>query len=100
MSGSEFSVDLGHLDHVVTQLTNLSGFLADHLAALDQKVAALHAGSWDSVAAAAHATAHREWATAAGEFAEGVTDMSAAARNAHAQYTAAIGANTRMFGGG
>lgn len=95
----EFSVDLTELDTIVARLSNLASFLGDQLAELDQKVAALRAGSWDSAGAAAYEDAHRQWLSGAQEFAQGVTDMSVAARDAHGHYTAAIGANTRMFGG-
>ncbi|WP_067570110.1 WXG100 family type VII secretion target [Nocardia acidivorans] len=95
----EYSVDLTELDSIVTRLSNLAKFLGDHLTALDQQVTTLRADSWDSAGAAAYEDAHRQWLSGAQEFAQGVTDMSVAARNAHGQYTAAIGANTQMFGG-
>ncbi|MFI5777127.1 WXG100 family type VII secretion target [Nocardia sp. NPDC051570] len=94
----EFSVDLEQLDNVVTRLSSLTAFISDHLTTLDQKVAAVHAGSWSGAAAAAHQQAHSEWSAAAAEFVDGVAEMSSAARNAHGQYTSSVNANTRMFG--
>lgn len=95
----EYSVDLTELDSIVTRLSNLAKFLGDEFAELDRRVATLRAGSWNSDGAAAYEDAHRQWLAGAQEFAQGVTDMSTAARNAHGHYTAAIGANTQMFRG-
>lgn len=95
----EYSVNLTELDAIVTRMSNLAKFLGDQFTALDSEVAKLRTSGWDSAGAAAYEDAHRQWLTGAQEFAQGVTDMSAAARNAHGQYTAAIGANTQMFGG-
>lgn len=95
----EFEVDLPHLDEVVTKLANLTTYLTDHLATLDQKIATLHTGPWTGTAATAHRQAHAQWSKAAQQFTAGVSDMTTAARNAHTQYTNAITANTKMFGG-
>ncbi|GAB2518018.1 WXG100 family type VII secretion target [Nocardia heshunensis] len=94
-----YSVDLDELDALVSRLSNLSKFLTDQFTALDTKVATLRAGGWNSDAAAAYEDAHRQWLTGAQEFAQGVTDVSDAASNAHRHYSSAIGANTQMFGG-
>ncbi|MVU78960.1 WXG100 family type VII secretion target [Nocardia sp. ET3-3] len=95
MSG-EFSVNLDHLDYIVTQLEGLASNLTTHLTDLDKQVATLHSGSWESEAADAHQTAHNKWAVAAKEFADGVKDMSVAARKAHQEYTDAGTANVKM----
>jgi WXG100 family type VII secretion target len=92
------SVDLDRLDNTVSRLSGLAEFVSEHLGTLDQKSAAVHAGSWSGAAADAHETAHREWAAAAAELVEGIQEMSVAARHAHTQYTAAQSANTHMFG--
>ncbi len=42
----EFSVDLDQLDGLVTHLSNLVGLLSERLDDLDQRSAAVHAGSW------------------------------------------------------
>lgn len=93
-----YGVDLDQLDSIVSRLSGLAGIINEHLTTLDAKTAAVHAGSWAGAAAEAHETAHREWAAAATEFVDGITAMSAAARNAHTQYTAAHTVNNRMFG--
>ncbi|MFJ1459612.1 WXG100 family type VII secretion target [Nocardia wallacei] len=95
---SEFSVNLDHLDDVVARLNGLVGFLRDHLDGLDQKVGSLH-GAWESVAAQAYNDAHRDWATSAQEFVDGVAEMTDAARKAHGRYTRAIDLNQRMLRG-
>ncbi|MFD6156303.1 WXG100 family type VII secretion target [Nocardia sp. NPDC060256] len=96
---SEFKVDLDHLDHVVGRLNALAGFVHDHLDHLDEGVAALP-GSWESIGSRAYTDAHRKWASDAREFADGVAEMSAAARAAHRGYTGALHANRRMLRGG
>ncbi|MFE9321106.1 WXG100 family type VII secretion target [Nocardia sp. NPDC052278] len=55
---------------------------------------------WEGVAAQAYSEAHTKWAAAAREFAEGVRDMSDAARQAHAKYINAAEVNKQMLNGG
>ncbi|MFF0492771.1 WXG100 family type VII secretion target [Nocardia sp. NPDC004068] len=97
---SEFTVNLEQLDRIVSRLSGLSGFVRDHLDELDRRVAALHSGSWESAAATAYAEAHREWVSAAGEFAEGVAAMSDVAARAHGRYSRAVEVNRRMLQSG
>ncbi|WP_459547622.1 WXG100 family type VII secretion target [Nocardia sp. X0981] len=96
----EFSVDLDHLDDVIARLSNLAGFVTDHLDQIDDRVATLQGTGWESVAAQAYADAHLEWASGAREFVTGVRDMSDAAKTAHERYTTAFDTNSRMFNGG
>ncbi|GAA5067197.1 WXG100 family type VII secretion target [Nocardia callitridis] len=97
---SEFTVDLEHLEQIVSRLSGLAGFVADHLDEIDTKVAALHDTGWESRAAQAYADAHRQWVTGAREFAEGIRDMSDAAKANHAAYTRALETNRRMLESG
>ncbi|RDI64550.1 WXG100 family type VII secretion target [Nocardia pseudobrasiliensis] len=97
---SEFKVDLDELDRVVSRLNALSAFVSEHLDGLDDKVKALHSGSWESAAATAYADAHAQWLAAAREFAQGIADMSEAAQQAHGRYTSAIDVNRRMLQSG
>lgn len=97
---SEFTVDVDHLDQIVARLSALAGFVGDHLDDIDDKVAGLTSTGWESVAAQAYSEAHTKWATAAREFAEGVRDMSDAARKAHAKYINAAEVNKQMLNGG
>lgn len=94
-----FSVDLDQLDGLITQLSNLSTFLAERLGDLDQRAAAVHAGAWSGAAAAAHEAAHREWAAGAREFSDGVAAMGVALRQAHGHYSTAQTVNGSMLRG-
>ncbi|WP_069164270.1 WXG100 family type VII secretion target [Nocardia altamirensis] len=96
---SQFSVDLEHLDQIVSRLSALAGFVGEHLDEIDNRVATLHGSGWESVAAQAYAGAHSQWATGAREFVEGVREMSDAAKQAHGRYTRAIELNNRMMNG-
>lgn len=97
---SEFTVDLEHLEQIVTKLVGLSGFIGDHLDEIDDKVAGLIGTGWESIAADAYQVAHQQWAVGAREFVEGIRDMSDAAKAAHGRYTNAIDVNYRMLQGG
>ncbi|NMM86149.1 WXG100 family type VII secretion target [Rhodococcus sp. SRB_17] len=97
---SEFSVDLEHLDQIVSRLSGLAGFVGDHLDEIDRQVTSLRGNEWSSAASDAYADAHCQWSAGAWEFAEGVRGMSDAARTAHERYTRAIGMNRTMLNGG
>lgn len=90
---SEFTVDLEQLDGIVSRLHGLAGYIEDQLRELDQRVAAVHDGSWSGTAAAAHAEAHKRWSNGAAEFHAGVKDLQTAAKQAHGHYSAAASAN-------
>ncbi|UGT53128.1 WXG100 family type VII secretion target [Nocardia asteroides] len=98
--GTEFSVDMDRLDQIVARLAGLAGFVADHLDDIDDHVATLKGTAWEGVAADAYQIAHQQWVTAAREFAEGIRDMSTAAKAAHSRYTTAADTNKRMLQGG
>lgn len=98
MSG-EFTVDLDELMELVRRLDDLHEFLDERLRELDRKAGHVHQSSWSGAAAEAHRTAHREWMSAAQEFADGVRQMKRVGDDAHAQYTGAIKANAAMFRG-
>lgn len=97
---SQFSVDLDHLDQIVTRLAGLAGFIGDHLTDIEQRVASLHDTGWEGVAARAYGDAHREWISGAKELVDGVREMSDAAKEAHAAYTRALDLNSRMLQSG
>ncbi|WP_419228882.1 WXG100 family type VII secretion target [Gordonia sp. CPCC 205515] len=98
MSG-EFTVDLDELEQLVRRLTDLHEFLDGRLEDIDRQAAHVQQSSWSGRAADAHRTAHREWLSAAKEFADGVKTMKRIGADAHAQYTGAVKANTTMFRG-
>ncbi|MEV5834253.1 WXG100 family type VII secretion target [Nocardia sp. NPDC052112] len=97
---SEFSVNLDDLDRIVARLSGLAGFISDHLDDIDAEVAALTGTDWESVAAQAYSEAHQQWMTGAREFAEGIREISDAARKAHTRYSSAADVNKQMLQGG
>ncbi|MGV9723024.1 WXG100 family type VII secretion target [Nocardia beijingensis] len=97
---SEFSVNLDDLDQIVTRLSGLAGFINEHLDDIDDKVTTLVGTGWESVAALAYSDAHRQWMIGAREFADGVREMSDAARKAHTRYSTAADINKQMLQGG
>ncbi|MEV5650232.1 WXG100 family type VII secretion target [Nocardia sp. NPDC052254] len=97
---SQFSVDLDHLDQIVTRLSGLAGFIADHLTDIEQRVATLQGTGWEGVAARAYDDAHREWMRGAQELVDGVREMSDSAKQAHTAYTRALDLNSRMLQSG
>ncbi len=98
MSGN-FGVDLEHLDQVVARLNGLSGYLTETFDEIDRRVKTLQNGAWEGVAAQAYAEAHTQWLGGAREFAQGVTDATEAAREAHGHYTQAVDTNGTMLNG-
>ncbi|MFC6011794.1 WXG100 family type VII secretion target [Nocardia lasii] len=97
---SQFSVDMEQLDQIVARLAGLAGYVADHLDQIDDKVATLQGGIWEGVAAEAYQVAHTQWISGAKEFAEGLRDMSTAAKSAHTRYSGAADLNKKMLGTG
>ncbi|MEV5650219.1 WXG100 family type VII secretion target [Nocardia sp. NPDC052254] len=98
--GSQFSVDLDQLDQIVSRLSGLAGFIADHLTDIEQRVASLQGTGWEGVAARAYEDTHREWIRGAQELVDGVREMSDSARQAHTAYTRALAVNRRMLQSG
>lgn len=94
---SEFTVDLDHLDQIVSRLAGLAAYVADHLDNIDDRVATLDGGSWEGIANDAYNVAHAQWITGARDFAEGIRDMGLGAKNAHSSYLDAGDTNTRLF---
>ncbi|MFF0541292.1 WXG100 family type VII secretion target [Nocardia thailandica] len=97
---SEFSVDMDQLDQLVARLAGLAGYVADNLDDIDDQVATLKGSSWEGIAADAYHTAHTQWVTGAREFAEGIRDMSDAAKAAHTRYGNAADLNKKMLDSG
>lgn len=91
---------MDQLDQIVARLAGLAGFVADHLDDVDDQVAKLKGTSWEGLAADAYQVAHQQWITGAREFAEGIRDMSDAAKAAHGRYSTAADANKRMLQSG
>ncbi|PPJ31734.1 WXG100 family type VII secretion target [Nocardia nova] len=98
--GSQFSVDLDHLDQIVSRLSGLAEFIGDHLNDIQQRVAGLQGTGWEGLAARANDDAHREWVSGAQELVDGIREMSDAAKQAHGAYTRALELNRRMLESG
>ncbi|MEV0292180.1 WXG100 family type VII secretion target [Nocardia sp. NPDC050710] len=96
---TEYRVDLAHLDEVTAKVVGLEQFLTTSLAELEERIQTVQ-GTWSGAAADAHAEAHREWAAAAAQVAEGIATMRASAAAAHAAYTTAGETNLRILGRG
>ncbi|MFF2084117.1 WXG100 family type VII secretion target [Nocardia sp. NPDC058176] len=91
-----FSVDLDDLDEVTARIRGYQDYLTDALAELQQRIGDLNS-SWEGLAAAAFAEAHRDWGTAVSDIGTALTDLEKAARSAHDSYSDAADTNTRMF---
>ncbi len=91
-----FAVDLTRLDDTVTLLAARTAAVADLLADLDTRIAALQS-LWAGAAADAQLAAHREWLAGAQDMREGLGAMRAAAATAHGNYSAAVAANLAMW---
>ncbi|MBU3066152.1 WXG100 family type VII secretion target [Nocardia sp. NEAU-G5] len=92
-----YRVDLEHLDAVTSKVAGLHGFVHDSLTGLDQRITTAHQ-QWTGATADKHATAHREWMTAAGEVRDGIEALRAAAKTAHESYSDTVTANHRVLG--
>jgi WXG100 family type VII secretion target len=91
-----YRVDLDELQRVIDHLDAFGTQLDSQLKALDRANADLHV-TWEGEAAAANVVAHRKLAQGAREVHQALTAMHAAARNAHANYSAAARANVETW---
>ncbi|WP_225728774.1 MULTISPECIES: WXG100 family type VII secretion target [unclassified Nocardia] len=95
-----FTVDLDELEQIIARLSGLAAFVADHLDEIDRRVETLRGSGWDGVAAEAYSAAHQQWISGAREFAQGIRDMSDAAKTAHGAYSEAADVNSKMMRSG
>ena len=91
------TVDLEHLDAVVSHLQAFDRRIEGELAELDARIDRLQA-MWHGSAADAQHAAHRQWLEGAAKMRAGLQAMRLAGATAHANYSAAIAANTAMWG--
>lgn len=91
-----FVVDLDQLDSVVSKLAAFEQTLERRIADVDARVQRVH-GVWSGDAAAAHLAAHREWMSGARDMRTALSEIKTAAATAHANYSAALAANQRMW---
>lgn len=96
MVSGPFSVDLARLAEMIDQLGSFDRYLEQALDEAGRRVDELHV-SWSGQAALAQRAAHEEWVRGARDMRAGLATMRAAAATAHANYTSAVTANTRMW---
>lgn len=91
-----FSVELDELDDVVGDLEACERSLLALVDDLDRQVALLH-GTWTGEAAGAQRAAHHEWTRGMTDMRAALTDLRAAARLAHEEYSGAATSNLAMW---
>ncbi|MFI6773620.1 WXG100 family type VII secretion target [Nocardia sp. NPDC050412] len=95
-----FAVELDELEQIIARLSGLAAFIVDHLDEIDQRIATLRGTGWEGIAAQTYSEAHQQWITGAREFAEGIRDMTDAAKAAHEAYSEAAEVNSKMMRSG
>jgi uncharacterized protein YukE len=93
---SRFGVDLERLDAFPHSLAGCEQRLCAARSEIDAAVREAHS-DWRGSAAAAHADAHRRWAAGEAGLREALAAMQEIAATAAANYTAAVGAGTRIW---
>jgi WXG100 family type VII secretion target len=93
---TRLAVDLEQLERLVEHLERGAAQLHRLRADVDGRVAGLHA-EWTGAAAAAHEAAQSRWAAGAAEVHEALAVLRSIASGAHANYSAAVQVNRRMW---
>jgi WXG100 family type VII secretion target len=96
MRGLLYGVDLDDLLATVDDLAECGAELADLLAEVSRRVAALDV-TWSGRAALAQGDAQSDWVAGFRAMHDGLTVMRAAATRAHGNYADAADANVRMW---
>ncbi len=91
------SVHLEQLSEVIEELERITAELNDALEDADAASHRLH-GTWDGDASDAHTLAHTSWSDESHEMATALVEMRSLLRGAHENYSAAVEANTKMWG--
>jgi len=91
-----FTLDVEDLDAVISDLEGTEARLESLTADLEAQMRTLHE-TWEGLAAQAHVEAHDEWTTGMRAMRQAMSDLRAAARAAHSNYTAAADANRSMW---
>ncbi|HEX5089814.1 MAG TPA: WXG100 family type VII secretion target [Nocardioides sp.] len=91
-----YAVDLAELQDRIDEMAAFEKTIEKALHHLDDVVENLHV-TWTGEAAAAHRAAHADWVAGMEEMRRGLAEMRAAADRAHANYSSAAGANSRMW---
>jgi uncharacterized protein YukE len=93
---SRVVVDLGQLDDLIEAMQRFESHLMRARAQADARMRVLHE-SWTGAAAATQAAAHARWDVGAGDVHEALAVLRSIAATAHANYSAAMLANRRMW---
>lgn len=91
-----FTIDPESLADAVQRMAEFQRYVEGMLDEVDTMVSTLHT-TWTGEGATAHAEAHRHWARGAAMMREALTQLHGAGKNAHANYTGAMAANTAMW---
>ena len=92
----DFRIDADELDDVIADVEKCEGALETLTADLNKQIAALQE-VWEGLAATAQKEAHDEWTTGMVAMRSALTDLRAAARTAHGNYTGAANTNLTMW---
>ncbi|MFJ4653917.1 WXG100 family type VII secretion target [Nocardia sp. NPDC088792] len=95
-TGDRYKVDLELLDEAITAMAGFGDDADAMIAEIDAHINDLHM-SWDSQAAQAQREAHQKWVSGAREIRENLDDLRGVAKRAHANYSATVETNTRMW---
>ncbi|CAM4357996.1 WXG100 family type VII secretion target [Mycobacterium basiliense] len=87
-----FRVDPSALAHAVERMAEFGRHAESLIAEIESLVSNLHV-TWTGEGAAAHAEAHRHWATSEAMMREALAQLRVAGRGAHANYTGAMSMN-------
>ena len=93
---TRLTVDLERLEQTIERLQRFQQHLARTHEEAERRVQQLQL-AWTGEAAAAQATAQHHWAVAAVQVQESLASLRSIAATAHANYTAAVLANRRMW---
>lgn len=96
MGGRIFAIDVDDLDEVITDVEATEKALETLTTDLEKQVAALQS-VWEGLAADAQAEAHQTWEDGMRGMRTALADLRKSARQAHVNYTAAVGANVKMW---
>jgi WXG100 family type VII secretion target len=91
-----YRVELEELLAFVDRLQSFEQRAEAIAARVDGQIASLH-DTWSGGAAAAHRAQHDEWMACAAQMREALTQLRAAAHNAHQHYTDAARLNMEML---
>ncbi len=95
---SHLAVDLDALAELADRMQRFEDHLTLVRDEADRRVAGLHA-TWAGEAAQLQQAAHRQWSDAAGQLQDALATLRSIAITAHANYSAAVAANRRMWQG-